>query len=493
MSSDDDTPTITNKQSEGENITFLTIFRPFYSLTLLIFSITIITTLIFTRQTQLSKSSHPLVAIALIWFLLIWLAMMEGGQASLVGLSSINRKLYAESHPKALKSTSLVHNGGNMERFIVGRQFQVVLVVFLINLSGAALPGSEVLALPNVLNSIFVESGLAMILFTVVVGQLTAQVNATNCMLDVINNYFTVYLVTYASLWIEFSGLLHFVYLVHFIFSKVSGKPLTPNESPRSILQAIFFWSRVTFSCIVLGFAFAVVLYGIFHNQTTVWVGFPPILSATVCFLLIILSGLMEGMQIAILAALKLPSEELAQHPVVLKNCELTFQSTNLQAFLIGRQILVTACMFLVARIITLDMIPGRDETIFGISDVDFHEKFLNSNILGAIITTVTASLIWRVIASSSPILFLSNPMIYGIIRLCLIMEASGLCSAAWTLARIHKTVTGLRPDEEYIGILDDMQATVTDLELQETSDSIVSSDEISKVVKQKGEEVDDC
>ena len=48
---------------------------------------------------------------------------------------------------------------------------------------------------------------------TIMIGQLTAQVNAANCMLDFINSYFMLF-TNYVSLAIEFSGLLHSVYLV---------------------------------------------------------------------------------------------------------------------------------------------------------------------------------------------------------------------------------------------------------------------------------------
>jgi hypothetical protein len=46
----------------------------------------------------------------------------------------------------------------------------------------------------------------------------------------------------------------------------------------------------------------------------------------------------------------------------------------------------------------------------------------------------------------------MSNPVIYVIIRICLILEATGIASAAWLLALIHKTIVGYQPDEVYLG-----------------------------------------
>jgi hypothetical protein len=35
---------------------------------------------------------------------------------------------------------------------------------------------------------------------------------------------------------------------------------------------------------------------------------------------------------------------------------------------------------------------------------------------------------------------------------LCLVLEASGICSAAWLLALVHKQVAGYQLDEVYVG-----------------------------------------
>ena len=116
---------------------------------------------------------------------------------------------------------------------------------------GSTLPGSSVLDLSDVATNIFLSSGLAMILITITLGQLAAQVTASSCMLDFINNYFMLFS-TYISLGIEFSGLLHCVYLVQIFFAKVTGTSIISNENPTSSLRRIFFWLRVGLSLTVL-------------------------------------------------------------------------------------------------------------------------------------------------------------------------------------------------------------------------------------------------
>jgi len=335
-----------------------------------------------------------------------------------------------------------------MERFIVGRQFLVVLLVFSTNMMGSAIPGASVLGLSETVTQVFLGSGLAMILITITLGQLAAQVTASSCMLDFINNYFMLFS-TYLSLGIEFSGLLHCVYLVQIFFAKITGTPVASKEPERSRLHNIFFWLRVGISVAILAFAFAVTMSAIVQGKTTAWSGVPAGASVAIFFILMCFVGLMEGMQIALFAVVNLPKDELAKHSTAARNCKLTFSGINLQAFLIGRQILVTVCMFVVAKLSTLDVAVGTGENIFGVSDG--LQEFFNTGLLGAVITTIVASLAWRIVASSFPTAFLSNPAIYLIIRVCLVLEKCGICSSSWILSRYHKIAFGYQPDTVYL------------------------------------------
>ena len=429
----------------------LDVFKSLYSCGLLVFSITIVMAAIFTKQTTATEENnvHPALAFFGFWFLIAWLGMMEGGQGALVGLQPVDKALYKETHPRALMNTALAHKGDNMERFIIGRQFLVVLVVFVTNQIASAVKGASVLGFSDLASEIFLHSGLALILTTIMVGQLTAQVNAANCMLDFINNYFMLFSI-YVSLAIEKSGLLHCVYLVEIVFSWIAGKPIETDEEPRTGARKFFFWVRVIISLAILIFAFAVTLAALFDEKTDMWDGVPPSVSVVAFLFLMCFVGLMDGMQIALFAVVNLPEEELRNHAIAHANCELTFRDQNLQAFLIGRQICVTICMFVVARITNVNVdLAANEGTIFGVPDG--FQNFINTGLLGAVITTVAGSLAWRIIASSFPVAFLSNPVIYLIIRLCLVLEASGVCSAAWVLGYINKVLVGYEPDEVYL------------------------------------------
>jgi hypothetical protein len=118
--------------------------------------------------------------------------------------------------------------------------------------------------------------------------------------------------------------------------------------------------------------------------------------------------------------------------------------------------------MFVVARItsVNVDVQGDNSENIFGVSDGI--QTFFNTGLLGAVITTIVGSLAWRIVASSFPVAYLSNPLVYMIIRLCLILEASGVCSAAWLLALIQKSIFGYRLDESYVGTAEQRTAAAS-------------------------------
>ncbi|CAB9515067.1 expressed unknown protein [Seminavis robusta] len=430
---------------------FLEAFKCLYSMGILLLSIGSVMMAIFNKQTVATAHGVPTpVAFLIFWFLIVWLAKMEGGQACLVGLQPVDKSLYAHTHPRTLISTNEAHKGDNMERFIVGRQFLVCLVVFSSNLMAATIENPHVPGLSDSLTDILLTSGNAVTLIAIIIGQ-SAQINAANCMLDFINTWFMI-VTTFLSLILDMSGILHSVYMFQILFCKITNTPIDSNEPPRTPAQNIFFWTRVAFSTSILCLSFAVTLAAVWNGKTTMYAGVPNYISMVLLFVLLTFVGIMEGMQIALFAVVNLPPSDLKGHPLAAKCCKLTFKGSNLQAFLIGRQMCVTLCMFIVARLTSCDVaLDGSEHTIFGVSENV--QSFFNTGMLGAFITTVIGSLVWRIIASCFPVPFLSNPLIYAIIRLCLTVEASGVCSAAWPLALVQKEfIFGYTLDEAYIG-----------------------------------------
>ena len=434
------------------NVNALTYIKYVVSCSLLLFSIFIIMALIFREDTSLAQDAHPAVAFIVIWVAIIWLSQVEGGQASLVGLPPVDRDLYEESHPIAHRCTSWAHKGDNLDRYLMGRQFMVLLIVFVINLSGAPTGDAELWeGWPDIIKDIFLVSGLGMILLTANVGQLNTQVNASHCMLDYLNSYFALFTLAVAMA-IEFSGIMHASYLIQMAVAAMAGKPIVSNEPPRSAGQALFFYARCLMSVCILVGAFVVTFAALFEGKTTMWSGVPEAVSLILFFVLMAVVGMLEGMQIAFFAVAKLPENERGDSFFAKKTCELLFRGNgqNLPGFMVGRQLCVVSCFFIIARVTTLDVEVGEGNNILGVNDG--LQEFLNTGLHAAVITTIVASISWQLVASAFPIAFLSNPVTYVLLNICLALEATGICSAAWVIAKVHKSIAGFQYDEVYIG-----------------------------------------
>ena len=438
----------------------LDVFRAIYASILLAFSIVLIMGLIANRQTRLSDEIHPAFAYVMIWVAIGWLTMIEGGQGSLVGLAPVNKELYKDSHPLAYKCTSITNTGDNLDRYLLGRQLMVVIVVFCVNMSGGPIGGATLWGLPDWIINIFMETGLAMILFTCNIGQLQSQVNASLHMLDYLDNYFGLFTL-WVAMAIEFSGLLHASYLIQLLVGLMAGKPIESNEELRSGFAIIFFWARCMFSLAVLCFCLAVTVQALFTGQTTMWEGVPPVVAFIIFLVLMSIVGMLEGMQIAFFAVAKIPASERGESAWALRTCHLLFrgEGNNLPGFMIGRQLTVVSCMFFVARVTSVKLKEGGDN-IF--DSPDGLQELYNTGLLGALFLTIVGSISWQLVASAFPIAFLSNPLTYVLLRFALFLEATGLCAPAWVIAAAHKKIAGFQRDEVYIGTAEERAAQGT-------------------------------
>ena len=112
----------------------------------------------------------------------------------------------------------------------------------------------------------------------------------------------------------------------------------------------------------------------------------------------------MEGMQIAAFAVFKVPEAEYKDtHKMAHKNCSLLFaDDDSLGKFLIGRQICVTSCMFIVAKTTTCDAdLVAISGNIFGSSSG--LQEFYNTGLCGGKYRSLVPSpffgLAWRGVA----------------------------------------------------------------------------------------------
>jgi len=429
-----------------------------YSCILLAFSIAAIHGLIFTEQTGLSSTAGAIPAVVLLWVGIFWLAMIEGGQASHVGLAPIDEELFKESHPTTYQITHFCNKGDNLDRYLLGRQFGVIFVVFCINLSGGPVGGAELWGLPDIVTQIFFVTGFAMILFTCMVGQLNTQVNASICMIDFINNYISLF-TFWCCMVVEFVGIVHSSYAIQMAIGSMAGKPIQSREPPKTGFTLMFFWLRVIWSFALLGFSLLVTIVALFEGKTTMWDGVPEIISLILFFGLMSVVGMLEGMQIAFFYVAKLSEAERGSNSWANRTCNLLYNKRNglnLPGFMIGRQLSVVSCFFIVARVTTQNVGEGQSNIL----DLpDPVQNFLNLGFQGALITTILASITWQLVAGAFPVAFLSTPVTYILLVICLILEGTGICNGAWVLGGIFKSLFGYQLDEVYIGTPEERKA----------------------------------
>merc|ERR1711992_275925 len=105
----------------------------------------------------------------------------------------------------------------------------------------------------------------------------------------------------------------------------------------------------------------------------------------------------------------------------------------------------------------TVKLQPG-DENIFGVSDGA--QAFFGTGLLGALITTIVASIVWQLVATAFPMAFLSTPLTYILPRFSLGLEWTGLCQGSWVVARVQrKFFSHFKRDEVYIGTAEERAA----------------------------------
>ena len=359
------------------------------------------------------------------------------------------------------RCTQLIYKGDNLDRYLLGRQFMVILIVFIVELCGATHGGDHAVELWGIFNwviNIFLLSGLAMILFTCMVGQLNSEIISCHYMLDYINSYFAL-ITIWVAMAIEFSGILHICYIVQRTVAHLAGQPIQSNEAPLNMFQKIFFYGRCLMSFILLCFSFAVTFVAIFERKTTVWESVPPWASVVIFLVLMACIGVLEGAQIAYFAVVKMEKKHQGQDGnmgwFAKKSAVILFanHNHNLAAFLVGRQLCVVSCMFFIARITAVKLDEG-DENIFGVPN--WVQGIFNTGLLGALIVAVVASVSWRLLASAFPLAFFKSPPAYVFLRLCLLLEMTGLLHGAWVIANIIKKLTRVKRDEVYIGTAED-------------------------------------
>mmetsp|Transcript_11120 Transcript_11120/g.16837 ORF Transcript_11120/g.16837 Transcript_11120/m.16837 type:complete len:328 (-) Transcript_11120:136-1119(-) len=253
------------------------------------------------------------------------------------------------------------------------------------------------------------------------------------------------------ALGVECSGLFHAAYLVPMSVERYQGVDLGYGCGPQSSnanndngstssyskrCDRYLFWARVVMSLVLFSFALGMIVNAMFNGVTGTWGKVDDSLSLLLFLFMIIWVALVQGMQIALFALKKTSLRNLKRtHWSAYINFKAAFGTGNIEPFLIGRQIFVTASFFYLSKVTHL---LSADDNAEGDPLSKFREFFV-SNVLGVLVTAIP--LLWgRLAAACMPRLYLSNLLILPNIYFCKAIGSLGIVDASWPIVAMLKS-----------------------------------------------------
>jgi hypothetical protein len=162
----------------------------------------------------------PVVTFILLSVALILLAYVEALHYACVAVERWDMPSYEEKFPRAVKCWRLVDNPEKVKKFLVGRQFFVIFVVFLIA-QITSFPGlpDDFLSLPKIILVLVIGTGLPGIAITLTFGQLISQIYVEEYTIQFLNLYGCEFVIQ-LSLWTEYIGVCNFSWLLYHLSSR---------------------------------------------------------------------------------------------------------------------------------------------------------------------------------------------------------------------------------------------------------------------------------
>jgi hypothetical protein len=177
----------------------------------------------------------PQVAVFIIFCLcILFLAHLEGLQVAILVQENKDLVPYAVSHPTACSLMERATFEKNVRRFLIGRQFFVIFVVFLIN-QCTIFPTITHFGINGAVWFIFIQLGLPTALVVLCLGQLPAQLLGNHDPMLFMNRYGPRSTLE-VCLFTELTGLAHFSWVVA-AFSRVTWFRPSKDRSPALKLE----------------------------------------------------------------------------------------------------------------------------------------------------------------------------------------------------------------------------------------------------------------
>jgi len=135
---------------------------------------------------------------------------------------------YKQSHPRAYKLGLIAANGDNIEKFLMGRQVSVVCLVFfaakLTTIHGRD-DGGFLFPVPEVVQTLLLETGLLACVIVVIVAQLVPQIVASQYPVQFMQLAVNMP-AYYTCIALEMTGITHFTWVLAHLASLGMDKDL---------------------------------------------------------------------------------------------------------------------------------------------------------------------------------------------------------------------------------------------------------------------------
>ena len=166
-------------------------------------------------------------------------------------------------------------------------------------------------------------------------------------------------------------------------------------------LDRTMFWVRCIGSLVLVILCAILVFYAIITRVSGFFVQVPWYGQLIILIVFFFFLGILEGMQICVIELMKQDFEVYRdKFPRAHNTVRLGLRPQGLEKFLMGRQVVVLLLCFFLARLTTVEHT--------GVFNVEFEDAFFTTGLAGALLTTVVAQLVPRVIAINYPVHFIN-------------------------------------------------------------------------------------
>jgi len=207
---------------------------------------------------------------------------------------------------------------------------------------------------------------------------------------------------------------------------KQKFKDMAVRDQLRYLGKKLWNFVRYIFSTCLLLSAIGIVLYGIVEKKSNFWpetIPFEVTIIILICLLWIL--AVLEGFEVIAVELHKNPVKDPKRYPRAHRVQQIVAQGNHLAKFVLGRQVLVLITVFFLARCTTIlnaEVFPS------GFS------AFLATGLMGTVIVVILGQLVPQILAAQYPVHFANFPLMEFVLRICLLVEASGAIHAAWIL-----------------------------------------------------------